>query len=324
MNSRVEVVVFGEAVWDLFPEQAGQPIHSRSIEIRHPGGAPANLARTLARLGIRTSLVTALSHDALGQAMIDCLNKCNVDTTYIVRVPQRTGITFVEVRHDGERSFLAYRNQCADMSLTPEQLQPSAFDAAWLHIGSSTFASLPIRESTLQAIQFSKQAGAFLSIDVNARPYTWSRELLNVLMPYVENADVLKVSEEDLTALGFESSLQGAHNLHQVRQRANGRYGQHAITFFTRGAQGAVGFWGDLVIEQNANTCCVVDATGAGDAFMAGALAVLVRHSQNVNDVQAQTQLLAHCLSIGCTLGTLAVTQLGATTALDSINEIQT
>src|SRR4029077_9080870 len=117
-----DVVVFGEAIWDLFPRRVGERIAGRSIDVRHPGGAPANVARTLARLGVDVALVTAVGDDALGEALIDELRATGVKTKHVMRLAALTAVTFVDVDRDGARRFLFYRHPSADMTIEPSML----------------------------------------------------------------------------------------------------------------------------------------------------------------------------------------------------------
>jgi fructokinase len=316
MTAPFDVVVFGEAIWDFFPRRAGEPLRTRRHEVRHPGGAPANVARTLAGLGLRTSLVTALGDDELGRAMVEELAARGVGTNDIVLVPARTAVTFVEVREDGSRSFLFYRHPSADMTLERSQLRPAAFLARWVHLGSSTLSRSPTREATLEAVRLGAEQGALVSVDINARRHLWPKDhdLRIDLAPVLERADFLKASEEDLEALGVPPTIEGARALHALR---TGR-----LTVLTLAERGAIGFLGQHELHLPAPEVPVRDVTGAGDAFVAGALAVLARHPDAIRTTSAHEALLRRVLGVGCALGSRAVTRLGATTALKRVDSV--
>ncbi len=302
-----DVVVFGEAIWDLFPRRPGESLAHRTLDVRHPGGAPANVARTLARLGVRVNIVTAVGDDPLGEGLIDELAEAGVGVADVVRLSARTGVTFVDVAKDGARRFLFYRHPSADMLLAPEMLTRETFAASWLHVGSSTLARAPSRFATLAAIAHARAAGASISQDVNARRHLWSSpdELRTLILPITLEADFVKASEEDLELLGFTPDEAGARELHE---RRGGR-----ATILTLADRGAVGFLGPTVIHVTTSHPRVVDVTGAGDAFMAGALSTWIRAKKR--DVAT----LDGALRLGCRLGTRVVTRLGATAALHTM-----
>jgi fructokinase len=312
-------VVFGEAIWDLFPRRPGEPLGRRAIDVRHGGGAPANVARTLARLGVPTSIVTAVGNDALGEGLVAELRAAGVGVEGVLRCSARTGVTFVDVAANGARSFLFYRHPSADMTLSIEMLadlDPCVLTADWLHVGSSSLAREPSRAATLDAIERARASGAKLSIDVNARGHLWSsrEELRAVVLPVTLAADVVKVNEDDLGALGFSRDGAGARALHARRD---------GVTFFTSGPRGAHGWWGDVSVKARARTVRVVDVTGAGDAFTAGSLAILARAwSASAQARPARAEILQRAVELGCELGSRAVTRLGATTAIARLDGV--
>lgn len=311
-----DVVVFGEAIWDFFPRKLGEALATRRHEVRHPGGAPANVARTLSRLGVATSLVTAVGRDALGDGLLAELQATGVRVDDVARLTSRTAVTFVDVGRKGERSFLFYRHPSADMEFAEAMLPLHPFEGSWLHVGTSTHAREPSCTATRMIIERANGAGARLSVDLNVRRHLWPspRELTSCVDRLVARADMLKVSEEDLAALELPADLAGARKLHARRR--------DRVTFLTLAAEGAIGFWGDLEVRVRAPRAKVVDVTGAGDAFTAGALAVLVRTRAFDAPQGDREALLRRALGIGCELGTRAVTRLGATSALTSLTAV--
>jgi fructokinase len=317
-RERADVIVFGEAIWDFFPRTAGEALATRRHEVRHPGGAPANVARTLARLGVTTSIVTAVGRDALGDGLLMELREAGVRTDDVVRLTSRTAVTFVDVTKKGERSFLFYRHPSADMQFEEAMLPLHAFSAAWLHVGSSTLAREPSRTATRTIVARAAASGARLSVDLNVRRHLWSTpgELAGATQRLIDRADVLKVSEDDLIALDLPADVEGARRLHARRHER--------VTFLTLAARGAIGFWGDEEVRVRAPRAKVVDVTGAGDAFTAGALATFVRTDALTPELVAidghRRRVLERALTVGCTLGTRAVTRLGATSALRTLS----
>src|SRR4051794_39232351 len=108
-NARLDVVCFGEVLWDLYESKAvkGEPI-AREFR-RELGGAPANVATVLARLGVRAAIAGGVGVDRFGQALVQHFENDGVDTRHLIRTPNRTGLTFVARDTYGEPSFLAYR-----------------------------------------------------------------------------------------------------------------------------------------------------------------------------------------------------------------------
>lgn len=283
-----EIVVLGEALWDLYPANAAESLRARRTEVRLMGGAPANVACTLARLGVDVAMIAAVGDDALGDGLRDELRDAGVDVSSVVTVRARTGIVFIELV-DSVPRFLPFRSPSADM-LLPKEAVPEPF-ARLLHVGSSSFAT-GARDATLLAISRAQE----VSIDLNIYPFLFPNGL-GALDEILERARVVKASEGDLRALGLPPDRDGALALHARRRTG--------ITIATFGAAGAIGLVGDEVVECALPSTPAVDVAGAGDAFTAGVLATLVRGGT-----------LEAALSLGARLGARAVTAIGATTAL--------
>lgn len=302
-----EIAVFGEALWDLVPARRGETLRARRLERRCLGGAPANVAVTLARLGLDVSIVTAVGADALGEALRDELSGAGVDVAAVVSLPARTGVTFVDVIDVNDvvgagvaPRFLPYRAPSADMLLAPEAIERLDMAATrWLHLGSSSFARAPVADAARAAL--ARAAGARVSIDLNVYRHAWPKDALvaDALADVIAGAAVLKASEADLEALGLD-----ARALHARRPEG--------ITVVTRAERGAWARWGSLELDvPAARARRVVDPTGAGDAFMAGLLAVLVR-----DPAGDRGAVLRAAIELGSRLGARAVSAIGATTAL--------
>ncbi|MEO7096804.1 MAG: PfkB family carbohydrate kinase, partial [Polyangiales bacterium] len=231
----------------------------------------------------------------------------------VTRLAARTAVTFVDVTKKGERSFLFYRHPSADMEFEEAMLPLHAFGGDWLHVGSSTLAREPSRTATRMIVARAAAAGARLSVDLNVRRHLWpsATDLARATSPLVERAHVLKVSEDDLLALDLPGDVDGARRLHAKRH--------DRVTFLTLAARGAVGFWGDLEVRVRAPRARAVDVTGAGDAFTAAALATFVSTGAFSSGSTTSEQLLERALTLGCELGTRAITRLGATAALRAL-----
>src|SRR5699024_1092215 len=103
----------------------------------NPGGAPANVLVALAKLGRKTSIISAVGKDEFGNQLIETLNECKVNTSNIVRTNIHTTLAFVHIGQDGERSFSFCRNPGADLQVEKQDIRLSEIEKSKiLHIGS--------------------------------------------------------------------------------------------------------------------------------------------------------------------------------------------
>ncbi|MBV9948716.1 MAG: hypothetical protein JOZ69_17850 [Myxococcales bacterium] len=312
----LDVVCFGEILWDLF-EVGGRgtgPGAAGSFR-RAFGGAPANVATALARLGARAAVVGAVGEDAFGDALVAHLRADAVDTRFVVRLPNRTGITFVFRDAKGEPRFLFYRQESADLAIRAEHVLPGAGRARWALVGSSTLMTPSLARATRRFLDVAEAAGACVALDLNVRTHLWSspRLMRRALAELAARADLIKASEDDLRLLagGWEA---GTHWLR--------RHGPRASWLLTRGAAGAsaVGEHGE-VHAPALRARHAVDATGAGDAFVGGALAVLLAAGASPGSAAwRDARVWAEALKVGHMMGSKAVSQVGAVAGLRGLH----
>ena len=139
--------------------------------VKAPGGAPANVAVGLAKLGIDAGFIGKVGADAFGDFLRETLQQNSVDTAYLIAgETSRTTLAFVATRSDGMKDITFYRHPGADIQLSPDDIDTDYVQSAELfHYGSVSLSHSPSREATLQTIQAAKASGAMLSYDPNLR-----------------------------------------------------------------------------------------------------------------------------------------------------------
>ena len=299
-----KIWVTGDAVVDLIPD-------GENHYLRCAGGAPANVAVGVARLGSPSAFIGRVGNDPLGQFMQQTLAAENVDTTHMVLDPQHRTSTVVVGLDNGERSFTFMVNPSADQFLQTSDLPP--FQAGeWLHCCSIALINNPSREATFEAIRRIKVAGGFFSFDPNLRESLWNslEEMKTVVMEAVSLADVLKFSEEELTLLTNTDSLDKAF------ESITTQYPDKLI-IVTLGKDGALYH---LCSQQQViagKALQPVDTTGAGDAFVGGLLAGLAQHSD-----WRESSVLHQIIRQANACGALATTAKGAMSALPNKQQL--
>ncbi|WP_264405059.1 aminoimidazole riboside kinase [Vibrio owensii] len=293
-----KIWVTGDAVVDLIPD-------TESTYLKCPGGAPANVAVAISRLGGNSAFFGRVGQDPLGRFMKATLAEEQVNTDYmLLDEAQRTSTVIVDLDDSGERSFTFMVKPSADQFLIPADI-PEFAQGEWLHVCSIALANEPSRSSTLKAMQDIKAAGGFVSFDPNLREEVWANpeELKPVVRQAIELADVVKFSDDELLFLTDTDSLEAG--LEAIKAFNN------TLVLITQGAKGAlVVFEGEqeLIAGQAVKP---IDTTGAGDAFVGGLLARLAQRNEWANKEAIQS---AVNWANGC--GALATTQKGAMTAL--------
>ncbi len=300
-----KVWVTGDAVVDLIP-------YDETKYLKCPGGAPANVAVTIARLGRHAGFFGRVGNDPFGKFMKQILSQEGLDTSYlVVDDNQRTSTVVVDLDSSGERNFTFMVKLSADQFLTCDDI-PAFNKNQWLHCCSIALAHEPSRSATFEAIERMKAAKGYVSFDPNLRIEIWSNpeELITTVMRAVELADVVKFSEEELLFLTNRRSLQEAL---AIWNEYEGK-----LIVVTLGELGAlVMFNGQQRVIVGKQVDKVVDTTGAGDAFVGGMLAKLSQVDDWKNWASIESSI-----NWGNSCGGLATTKKGAMTALPTFQQL--
>ncbi len=297
MNAKVWVL--GDAVVDLLPESEGRLLQC-------PGGAPANVAVGVARLGGNSGFIGRVGSDPFGHYMRHTLQQEQVDVSHMYLDDQhRTSTVVVDLDDQGERTFTFMVRPSADLFLTEEDL-PEFAAGQWLHVCSIALSAEPSRSATFAAMENIKSVGGRISFDPNIRPDLWQDQVLlqACLDRALHMANVVKLSEEELVFIS------GSNDLAQGIASVTERY-QPELLLVTQGKAGVLGAFQQEFTHFNARPVVSVDTTGAGDAFVAGLLASLA-----ANGMPTDMTALESTLSLAQTCGALATTAKGAMTAL--------
>ncbi len=257
-----KLYVIGEMLIDFTARECAAAEEVRTFE-KNAGGAPANVAVCAARLGARSAVITKLGKDAFGRFLRKTLTDEGVDTQYVFETDEvHTALAFVFLDEAGEREFLFYRDPSADLLLDEREVSGIPFKQGdILHFGSVDLVNYPVKRATERAIERARAAGALVSFDPNLRYPLWKsrEELLSTVRNFLPMADIVKVSEEELSDItGIREQTQAARIL---------LHGNTKAVFVTAGADGAAVYTGSAYAAMPSEKAVCVDATGAGDTF---------------------------------------------------------
>ncbi|WP_395303806.1 aminoimidazole riboside kinase [Enterobacter sp. ECC-019] len=294
-----KIWVLGDAVVDLLPDGEGRLLQC-------PGGAPANVAVGIARLGGQSAFIGRVGDDPFGRFMSKTLADERVDVKSMRLDPaHRTSTVVVDLDDHGERSFTFMVRPSADLFLETADL-PTFSAGEWLHVCSIALSAEPSRSATFEAMAAIREAGGYVSFDPNIRPDLWpdENELRRCLEQALQSADVVKLSVEELAFL--TGDVQVNVGLDTLMARCPAR-----LVLVTQGKEGVIAWHEGTVKHYPATPVQCVDTTGAGDAFVAGLLYGL-----------AAGQDLTPVIALAQRCGALATTAKGAMTALPWQHEL--
>lgn len=301
-----KVWVLGDAVVDLLPESDGRLLPC-------PGGAPANVAVGIARLGGTSGFIGRVGDDPFGALMQRTLLTEGVDITYLKQDEwHRTSTVLVDLNDQGERSFTFMVRPSADLFLETTDL-PCWRHGEWLHLCSIALSAEPSRTSAFTAMTAIRHAGGFVSFDPNIREDLWQDDhLLRLcLRQALQLADVVKLSEEEWRLISGKT--QNDRDICALAKEY-----EIAMLLVTKGAEGVVVCYRGQVHHFAGMSVNCVDSTGAGDAFVAGLLTGLSSTGLSTDERE-----MRRIIDLAQRCGALAVTAKGAMTALPCRQELE-
>ncbi|EMA6344527.1 carbohydrate kinase [Bacillus cytotoxicus] len=278
------------------------------------GGAPANVAAAIAKLGGNASFMGQVGKDPFGDFLEKTLQENNVDTSMLVKDKQTT-FAFVSIDKHGERDFTFMRG--ADGEYQFQQIDLSKMQRGdMIHFGSAT-ALLPgeLKETYFKLLQYTKEQNHFISFDPNYRDalVTDPEQFCKDCLFFISQAHFVKVSEEEAIMLSKETNRKKAA---QFLLRAGAKcvaitLGKEGTLFATREGEAIIP---SIPVKQ-------VDSTGAGDAFV-GAMLYQFAKEENILDVSFDA--LCTFATFANKVGAITCTNYGAIPSLPTLEDIVT
>ena len=236
---------------DKLPELGSESLASR-LELR-PGGAAANVAVALSRLGVHVGFIGAIGADVIGRIVKEDLEVEGVDTGLLqVLKEDYTGLAIIAVT-GGERTMLGYRG--ANRRLHPEFINPKYFEKSrLLFISGYSLLEEPQKSAALKALDIARKRGSLIAVDISEPLAVMGVRKVGEMLGRIDYAFM---NEREATLLAGENMKELTRRLAEV-------------AVVKKGSAGAELFYSELYAEAPAFKIEVVDTTGAGDAFDAG------------------------------------------------------
>jgi fructokinase len=312
------VLCLGEILFDLIADQPGRPLDQVSSWTAYPGGAPANVACALVKLGTPAGFIGCVGKDTPGDTLVNLLETTKVDITGIQRhdtAPSRE--IYVLRLENGDRQFAGFGDrdtaEFADTHLQAEQLPVHLFaNADFLVLGTLELAYPDTQKAIARALELAEQHYVKVLVDVNWRPMFWHdpSTAQEIIHTFIKHVDFLKLSVEEAEWL-FNTRDPGAiaHWLGDVEG-----------VLVTDGDRGSTYCLGENEGKLPAFAIEVEETTGAGDSFVAGFLHQLCQRGiQSLSDPDIAKQIVTYASAVGA----LTTLRAGAIAAQPTAAEVE-
>lgn len=322
----LDLLAIGRSSVDLYGQQVGGRLEDMGSFAKYVGGSPTNTAIGAARLGLKTALLTRVGGDHMGRFIREQLVREGVNVTSVLTDEARlTALVILGIRDRESFPLIFYREDCADMALTTDDVDEAQVRSARAVLINGTHLSQAgVRECSIEACELARASGGKVVFDVDYRPVLWGltpRDLgenrfvanaavTEILQRVLPLCDLVVGTEEEMQILGGSSDTIAA--LKAVRTRTN------SLLVCKRGPDGCSAFPGPIpdrldegVIGAGANVE-VYNVLGAGDAFMSGFLRGWLKDLP-----------LEHCCELANAAGAIVVSRHGCAPAMPTWPEMQ-
>jgi len=311
----IDVTAMGELLIDFACREvdaAGYPTMKAN-----PGGAPGNLLAALNRYGCKTAFLGKVGGDAFGHMLVKTMETAGIQTKGIVMDDcVFTTLAFVTFDETGNRSFSFARKPGADTQLRFEELDLSLIDDCRdFHFGTLSLTGEPARSATQQAVAHAKEKGKIISFDPNLRKPLWDdlEEARRQILWGLEQADIVKISDEEVEFLWGISPEEGARKLHE-------EFGV-TLAFVTLGPKGCYYSNGRETGEvETPKGLNVIDTTGAGDIFGGSVLSRILLSGKDITAITGEE--LEKMTRFACCAASLSTQRSGGISSVVPMEDV--
>lgn len=326
MTKTFDLITIGRSSVDLYGAQVGGRLEDMGSFDKYIGGSPTNIACGTARLGLKSAVITGVGDEHMGRFITEQLAREGVNTEGVKVDPERlSALVLLGIRDQEQFPLIFYRENCADMGLTEDDIDPAFIRRARAVVATGTHLSHPkVEAATLKALKIARENGLQTALDIDYRPNLWGVAGHDAgESRFVESAKVTAKLQETLhlfdLIVGTEEEFHIAGGTTDTLEALRAVRGvSKAVLVCKRGAAGAVAFTGAIPDSLDAGEAGpgfpieVFNVLGAGDGFMSG----LLKGWLDGEDWPTALKYANAC-------GAFAVSRHGCTPAYPSWEELQ-
>lgn len=317
MKRQARVSCVGEVIVDFVSAKAGVKLGEAPGFLKRAGGAAANVAVGLSRLGETTAFVGKVGRDAFGAFLKRELAKGGVVTSGIREDhTHRTRLAFVSITKSGDREFAFWENRPADECLEAGDVDFRRIARSRIvHLSSFLLHREPARSTAIEIARKAARSGTIVSFDPNVRLSLWSsrRDARRALLGMVKLSSILRLNDAEA------AFLTGSRSIHSAALKLLA-LGPLAVVI-TAGQKGCYAFTNRFSVFAAGFRVRTVDTTGCGDGFLAALLFKILRNESGIGDLSAPA--LSSICRFANAAGALTATKFGVITALPTLPQVR-
>lgn len=302
-----KVICPGEALIDFVSMDIGKTLKATDGFIKKAGGAPANVAAAISKLGAEAYFCGTVGDDAFGGFLEDTLNNNNINTELLFKIKNNTTFAFVSLMENGERDFEFARD--ADECLTFDMISDRLEEFDLYHFGSATaFMGGNLKDTYFKLKEYEKSNNKIISFDANYRESLFGNnkeEFIKCCKEFIVDSNIVKLSEEEAKLIS------GIEDIKEASQYIVNLGCENLMV--TLGKEGTLLSNREKQILIKTKEVKMKDATGAGDAFIGAVIA------QILNEPGKSMEKIVEMANL---VGGITTTKLGALESIPTWDEV--
>lgn len=302
-----KVICPGEALIDFVSMDIGKTLKATDGFIKKAGGAPANVAAAISKLGAEAYFCGTVGDDAFGGFLEDTLNNNNINTDLLFKIKNNTTFAFVSLMENGERDFEFARD--ADECLTFDMISDRLEEFDLYHFGSATaFMGGNLKDTYFKLKEYAKSNNKIISFDANYRESLFGNnkeEFIKCCKEFIVDSNIVKLSEEEAKLIS------GIEDIKEASQYIVNLGCENLMV--TLGKEGTLLSNREKQILIKTKEVKMKDATGAGDAFIGAVIA------QILNEPGKSMEKIVEMANL---VGGITTTKLGALESIPTWDEV--
>lgn len=272
-----DIIAIGRACIDLNAVEYNCPMEETMTFSKYVGGSPANVAIGSSKLGLKAGFIGKLADDQHGRFIERYMRDAGIDTSNMIidKEGHKTGLAFTEIKSPEECSILMYRDDVADLYLTPQEVDEEYIKKAGILLVSGTALSKsPSREAVLKAVSLAKKNDVKVIFELDYRPYTWqSAEETAVYYSLVaEQSDVVIGTRDEYDAMENRTAGQNEETINYLFNHSP------ELLVIKHGVEGSYAYTkSGQTFKSEAYKTKVLKTFGAGDSYASAFLYALIK-----------------------------------------------
>lgn len=303
-----KVICPGEALIDFVSSDIGKNIKGTNTFVKKAGGAPANVAAAISKLGVESYFCGTVGKDAFGDFLEETFKKNNINTSLMFKLEDHnTTFAFVSLMENGERDFEFARD--ADSCLNCDMINVDLNEFDLYHFGSATaFLDGELKDTYYKLKDYALKNNKIISFDANYRESLFGRkkdEFIKCSIDFIKDSHIVKLSEEEACLISGKNDIYIAS--------------EYIINLGCKNLIITLGKDGALVSTQDYKEIIetipikMKDATGAGDAFIGAVISqFLIMPDKDIRDIVKYANIV----------GGITTTRIGALESIPTIDEV--